>query len=244
MSIQRQCHCGCKATVRGHIGDILVGNYSFTEDDFAAGRQAVIDSIYSTESDQSGERGEDLAITREDVEEYVQWIEDSIAPDVRPAPAHTYTLEREQGDVTLWRREPTGWSEVQTGTAHGWQPCCPACSADVENRDDVRAWEPVDGTRCYLCGENGEATIYRVKGLAARATNWRNARRSFARLIEEQSSWMIATYGPDDHSAIVCPACVDKCSPHGRVPVSDLDEFDRPNRGTVCELCKVAKFTK
>lgn len=53
--------------------------------------------------------------------------------DDSPAPEHTYALEREQGDVVLWKRD--------------------------------------DG-----------------KGFAARATNWRNARRAFARLLEEEDT--------------------------------------------------------
>ena len=51
-------------------------------------------------------------------------------PAPAPAPAHTYELAREDGDVTLWKRD--------------------------------------DG-----------------KGLAARAVNWRNARRAFGAMVDE-----------------------------------------------------------
>ena len=72
-----------------------------------------------------------------------------------PAPAHTYTLEREAGDVVLWKRD--------------------------------------DG-----------------KGLAARATNWRNARRAFARLIEEREPEpepVRAEPPPVSQAVRPCPDC-------------------------------------
>jgi len=77
---------------------------------------------------------------------------------------HTYTLEREEHGVALWRRDSTPWGEVDTGTAHGWQICCPDCVSDSESDTRKLDRQPPDGTRCYLCGEYGETTVKRTVG--------------------------------------------------------------------------------
>ena len=78
---------------------------------------------------------------------------------------HTYTLEREEHGVALWRRDSTPWGEVDTGTAHGWQICCPDCVSDCESDPRKLDPQPPDGTRCYLCGEYGETTVKRTVGV-------------------------------------------------------------------------------
>ena len=102
---------------RRYISEHIIGDYVIRPDDTGESLfAAIMPSI-------------DISIDGWTAADLQDWI-DTQRP---PAPVHTYTMEREDGDVTLWKRD--------------------------------------DG-----------------RGLAARATNWRNARRSFARLIEEEDT--------------------------------------------------------